>query len=371
MSLKINPWRLLLKAGILFAAFNFAFTMLPTSSGNSVSLYNNLVPGRERLPFGENPTDAYNLSLFDIDAMFASHIISDGLKSENEYRVVIVGDSSVWGTLLRPEETLSGQLNALNLTNADGKNIQTYNLGYPTISLTKDLLVLEKAMEYKPDLVIWMLTLESLPADKQLTAPLVSHNPVRVRRLLADYELKLEFNSDALTHPTFWDTTLIGRRRSLADWSRLQFYGVMWGITGIDQLYPETYEPAKIDFEEDNLFHDWAPSELPLEELAFPVIGAAYSIAGNVPLILVNEPILISDGVYSDIRYNYFYPRWAYDQYRNVFSDMSLENDWVYYDYWDIIPVDEFTNSAVHLSVAGEEILADIISEMILFEAAR
>ncbi len=370
MSQKINLWRLLLKTFILFAIFNFAFTLLPFDSGSSISIYNNLIFGRERLPFGESPTQSYNLSLFDLDAMFASHIVTDTPKSENEYRVIVIGDSSVWGTLLRPEETLSGQLNRLNLSVRD-KKISVYNLGYPTISLTKDLLVLEKAMQYEPDLLIWMLTLESFPADKQLTTPLVAHNIERVQKLDTAYDLHLDLNSDALLQPSFWDTTLIGRRRSLADWARLQLYGVMWGITGVDQLYPENYESAKTDFEKDELFHGWSPPELFLDQLAFDMVKAGFRITGEVPLILVNEPILISDGKNSDIRYNYFYPRWAYDQYRSIFSEMSLENDWAYHDYWDIVPAGEFTNSAIHLSSAGEAILAKAISEMILIEATR
>ena len=67
--------------------------------------------------------------------MFASHLIAAGPKPEDEYRVIVIGDSSVWGTLLRPEESLAGQLDAAGLTTCDGKQVRVYNLGYPTISL--------------------------------------------------------------------------------------------------------------------------------------------------------------------------------------------------------------------------------------------
>ena len=370
MSEKINLWRLLLKTAVLVAIFNFALTAISPNAGNSISLYNNLAPGRERLPFGENPAQAYNLSLFDIDAMFAAHVIS-APKDANEYRVIVVGDSSVWGTLLRPEETLTGQLDALKMQTADGRDVRVYNLGYPTISLTKDLLIFEQAMQYEPDLVIWMLTLESFPTDKQLTAPLVSHNDTRVRQLVPAYGLNLDLSSDTLIQLSFWDTTLIGRRRAIADWARLQIYGLMWGITGIDQFYPESYEPAKVDFEEDDLFHDWEPHNLPVDQLAFDVVEAGVEVVGETPLILVNEPILISNGENSDIRYNYFYPRWAYDHYRALLSTQSIENDWNYYDFWDIVPMSEFTNSGVHLSLAGEALLAQQMQNVILNVAAR
>ena len=360
--MKINLWRLLLKTAILFVLLNFAFPLIPAN--NSVSIYNKIVPGRERLPFGENSAQAYNLSLFDTSAMFASHILAKP-KADDEFRIILLGDSSVWGTLLRPEETLAGQLNAKNLKTADGRTLRFYNLGYPTISLTKDLLIFEQAMQYEPDLMIWMLTLESFPADKQLTAPLVSHNAARVRQLVSLYGFNADLNSDALISPTYFESTLVGRRRAIADWARLQIYGVMWGITGVDQFYPETYDPAKIDFDADETFHGWNPPVLPRAELALDLLPTAQKIAGNVPLIFVNEPILISDGENSDLRYNYFYPRWAYDQYRQVLAEMSLESSWHYYDFWDIIPADKFTNSAVHLSAEGEAIFADKIAEML------
>ena len=368
MTQDVKFWRVLLKASILFLIINFAVAFFPFERGTSFSIYNSLTPGRARLPFGENPAQAYNLSLFDIDAMFASHEIAGTPK---EYRVIVVGDSSVWGTLLRPEETLAGQLNARNLHTPDGRAVQVYNLGYPTISLTKDLLILDKAMQFEPDLIIWLTTLESFPADKQLSVPLVAHNPARLRALVSAYDLNLDLNDDALIRPTFWDKTLIGRRRAIADRMRLQIYGLMWGITGVDQIYPESYEAAKVDLDVDETFHDFAPPELPRDQIAFDLLDAGFRIAGDTPLILVNEPILISDGENSDLRYDFFYPRWAYDQYREILQEKSAENHWAYYDFWDLVPMDEFTNSAVHLTSAGVSLLADEVETLILDEAAR
>ena len=58
--------------------------------------------------------------------------------------MLLVGDSSVWGTLLRPEQTLAGQLNAAGLTACGAqRHVRVFNLGYPTLSLTKDLMVLD------------------------------------------------------------------------------------------------------------------------------------------------------------------------------------------------------------------------------------
>ena len=356
----MKTWRIILKSALLFAALNLLFATF--GNGFSPSIYNTLVPGRERLPFGENSA-AYNLSLFDLDAMFAAHEIA-APKAAEEFRVVVVGDSSVWGTLLRNDETLTGQLDL-------GENVRVYNLGYPTISLTKDLLIMQKALEYQPDLIIWMMTLESFPQDKQLTVPLVSNNATRVRELVTAYGLDADPNSDTLNRPDFWGTTLVGRRRALADWYRLQVYGVMWGITGIDQFYPETYTPAQIDLDADEAFHDATPETFDKSDWAFNALDVGFALVGETPLILVNEPILISDGENSDIRYNFFYPRWAYDQYRDLMQTRAEENDWVYYDLWDVVPMDEFTNSAVHLTTNGEALLAAEVNEIIRAEIER
>ena len=251
---------------MIFAAAN------PATLGK-VSLYNQLFIGRKRFPFGEDSSQSYNLSLYNLDAMFASHKISDGLKPSDEYRVIVIGDSSVWGVLLHPEETLAGQMNAAGLSLC-GKTIQVYNLGYPTISLTKDLMVLDYAQRYQPDLIIWLVSLEAFPVDKQLSSPIVANNAARVDDLINRDNLPLDPHDPALVYPDIWDRTLIGQRRSLADLFRLQMYGFLWSATGIDQIYPADFPRAQTDFDTDVSFHDMQPPTLDAARLAFGVLDA-------------------------------------------------------------------------------------------------
>ena len=103
-----------LKTLLLFAVFNLLWAVFNPSLGN-LSAYNILLRGRERLPFGEDSASSYNLSLYDLDAMFASLKLAGTPKSRDEFRVFVVGDSSTWGTLLRPEETLAGLLDGARL----------------------------------------------------------------------------------------------------------------------------------------------------------------------------------------------------------------------------------------------------------------
>jgi hypothetical protein len=358
----LNLFRILLKAGILFALFNFAFVLVDLDSLGRLSLYNRLFPGRERFPFGET-RDAYNLSLYNVDAMFASHVLAGREKAADEFRVLLIGDSSVWGTLLTPQQTLAGQLNANPITACD-KNVRAYNLGYPTISLTKDLMLLDEALQYQPDMVVLLTTLEAFPRAKQFESPLVANNAGRVRELIFKYELNASPNDPALIQPSKWDQTFVGQRRALADLFRLQVYGALWASTGIDQVYPEEYERAQIDLGANAEYHGLTqPSEL-RDALAIDVLDAIMNAAG-VPTLLVNEPMLISDGTNSDIRYNFFYPRWAYDEYRREMNEYASSNDKPYLDLWDLVPADEFTNSAIHLTPHGESLLADEIAKAI------
>ncbi len=134
----------LIKGLLLFIIINFAIGLIPVGNNwGKFSLYNLVWPGRVRLPFGENPTEAYNLSLYDLEAMFASHEINAGDKPSDEFRIILIGDSATWGTLLEPQDTLSGLINADGLTTSDGRTVRAYNLAYPSMSLAKDLMILK------------------------------------------------------------------------------------------------------------------------------------------------------------------------------------------------------------------------------------
>ncbi len=353
MASKPRLFGVLLKAALLFALFSFAFLRITDVPLGKLTLYNSFFPGRERFPFGET-RESYNLSLFDLDAMFASHILDGTPKTTDEYRVLLIGDSSVWGTLLTPEQTLAGQLNAGQIT-ACGKTVHAYNLGYPTISLTKDLMILDQAKTYQPDLVIWLTTLEAFPKDKQFSSPIVANNVDRIESLLTKNDLR---SSPELSQSSKWEQTFVSQRRAVADLIRLQIYGALWASTGIDQIYPKDYDRAQVDLDADEEFHELTTLD---NNLALDVLDAGMSTVPKV--LLVNEPMLISTGTNSDIRYNFFYPRWAYDEYRRQLSEHAAQKNWDYLDLWDLVPAEEFTNSAIHLTPSGEALLSARIAE--------
>jgi len=368
---RINLLTLLSKSLLLFVLFNLAFAWLyPLPQLGRLSIYNRLVPGRLRFPYSDQPELAYSLTLDNLEAMYAAHEISAGPRPADEYRVLLIGDSATWGFLLPPDQTLAAALNAQNLRLPDGRRLRAYNLGYPVMSVMKDLLILSIAVRYQPDLVVWPLTLESLPYDKQLYSPLLQHNAAAVRNLIEAYHLSLDPNAAELSPPAFWQRTLVGARRPLADLIRLQLYGPMWAATGIDQAIPSSYARPQADLPADESFHNLRPPHLTADDLAFEVLLAARSMLGETPLLLVNEPIFISQGKNSNIRYNYYYPRWAYDDYRRLLADLCAQNHWACLDLWNITPPEEFTNTAVHLSAAATRQMAALLGQEILRIAA-
>ncbi len=362
MENKHRLFPIVFKATLLLVIFNFLFILTSGIPLGKLSLYNKIFPGRERFPFGENQR-GYNLSLFNLDAMFAAHVLVGTPKADNEFRVILIGDSSVWGTLLTPQENLAGQLNSQDIS-ACNKNVRVYNLGYPYISLLQELMILDEALNYQPDMIVWLTTLESFPKEKQFGAPLVANSPERVKQLITNYQLPLDPNDPALNHPTTWDQTFMQQRKDLANLIRLQLYGVPWSATGIDQFYPENYERAQTDFEADDSFYDIKQNKPLHEQLSLDILDAGLH-ATNIPIVLVNEPILVSNGRNSDIRYNFFYPRWAYDEYRVMLSEYTAQQNIPYLDLWDLVPMDEFTNSGVHLTPFGESLLAEKVGAAI------
>jgi hypothetical protein len=207
-------------------------------------------------------------------------------------------------------------------------------------------------------MVIWLVTLQSLPVEGQLTAPLVRNNAETVQQLTAKYDLPLD--AAALQSPDFWQRTLVGQRRALADWWRLQLYGLTWAQTGIDQVYGD-YTPRANDFNTDTSWQGHTEDDgLDADDLFIQAIDVANAQL-NIPVLIVNEPIYIADGVNSNLRYNFWYPRWAYDRYRELMSQAAEDHDWNYLDLWDSIAPEEFTDSPVHLTPRGSAQLASLI----------
>ena len=215
-------------------------------------------------------------------------------------------------------------------------------------------------------MILWFITLEALPLKKQLTSPVVQQNPEAVKTLLAAHNLQLSTAEARFVEPTLWERTIVGQHRALADWVRLQLLGVMWAATGIDHDVPAQYEHPSDDQSSDLEFQGFEEGEMAESDLGFAFLRAGINEAGSVPVIFINQPIFIANGENSEMRYNDFYPRWAYDAYRQMLARVAAEQGWGYLDLWDVVPSDAYTDSAIHYSPRGVQAVVERISQEIL-----
>ena len=372
MQRPVSAPRVLLKAILLFIIFNLVFAWLNPPVGK-ITAYNWLWPGRVRFPYAESP-DYYQASynapvIEDFDAMFGAHVISKGPKPTDEFRVLLLGDSATWGGHDAPEDMLAAQFNRLNLASCDGRKIKAYDLGYPWPSLLRDVIILDRAMEYQPDMVIWLVTLHSFEkkaADRDFLVP----HAERMALVVAEHGLKLPKAYTNQRGQTFWDKTIIGQRERLKNLLLVQAYGPMWAATGIDNSNGLSKEHPVFpqDVTGDESYFDYrSPADAPalVNSLMFDAVRVGHEIAGDVPLVIVNEPIFIVSGKNSDLRYNDLYPRWAYDAYRQSLAFWMDLQGYAFYDYWNILPASEFSNNMFHRDPRGEEKFANILKPIL------
>lgn len=360
MKAEVHPLRIVVKALLLFTLVNIVYALVEPSV-SQFSPYNLIFPGRVRLPF-DSGLDPYIVMIDKVDAMIASHAISKP-KGETEYRVVLIGDSSVWGETLSPQESISEQWNGLNNQCGD-RVIKVYNLGYPHPSVIKDLIILEEAVEHDPDLIVWFTTLNTL-IPRRISAFLAANRDDALR-LLDKYDMAF-IERDALIQmePTFYERTLVGQRSYLNRWAKLQLLGFIWSATGTDinmANFAETVETISPDVENDLLYRQMEPTTDLKKQMLLDALSAGHEIAGSVPVLVVNEPMFIASGENKEVRYNEGYPRWAYDQYRNAMLEESLRSQWNYLDLWNRIPPEYFSDTPLHLTAEGERQLIEQIN---------
>src|SRR5262249_32298555 len=94
------------------------------------------------------------------------------------------------------QDTFTAQLTARGIK-INGKRVVAYNLAYPSPNVARDILFLDEAMKYKPDLVIWFLTpaaLDDAPSSIGTNSVLFDLNRDRLQRLTTTYGLQDWFN---------------------------------------------------------------------------------------------------------------------------------------------------------------------------------
>jgi len=297
-----------------------------------------------------------------MDAMFASHLIA-APKGVTEYRVVLIGDSSIWGEGLGAKEIISEQWNKMNVK-CGNKTIRAYDLGYPHPSVVKDLVIMDKALEYEPDFIVWFMTLNTLISER--LNPFLDANSEEAVNILNTYDIsfKQEGKLDQ-DKPELYKKSLIGQRSNLARQVKLQFLGIIWTATGADKKAGKKTKLPDFSVSDDPRYRGMDSSGNIEDLLLLKALAGGSDIADSIPLLIVNEPVFIAPEKYSTARYNAAYPRWAYDQYRAALAVQAQNSEWNYLDLWNTIPGEHFLDAGVHLSTEGERLLIQqIIPEL-------
>ncbi len=116
----------------------------------------------------------------------------------------------------------------------------------------------------------------------------------------------------------------------------------------------------------DLTFEGMKPPTLNIANVSLDQVKDFEQVAGKVPVILINQPMQVLTNVpNSDVRYNDYYPRWVYDQYRQYLS-AAAQNHWNYLDLWNIFPPEYFTDTPLHLIPNGEAELAKTIAPAVI-----
>jgi len=361
---------------ILFLIANGVFALIDPPISR-LSLLNGLLPGFQRFPNPRVPGEKNGTLTFsgeiarNLDMLFPAHIISAREKPKEEYRVILIGDSSAWGAGLHLEQTMTEQINQAQLMPCEDRQIVVYNLGYPGVSAIKDLLILsESAKSYHPDLMIWSFTLTTFVSGKGRDNAYAADNYERFRALEESSGYYFGSKKFSSGEPSFIDRTLYGRRGELNYLLRLHLFDLKSMSLGTDYLGT----PEDIDFVQGpagnkNDFLEFRPGDDIEEILDINLFLAAGKISGTVPILYFNEPIYIEEN--NPVRYNQVYPRWVYDLYRELFDRVSKEQSWIYLDLWNALPPDEFVDTVFHRTFEGETRVAQALIPVIQAEACK
>lgn len=360
--------RVLVKALVIVAVINALLLWMGINPVRSLVILNTwdlLGRGRARLAY---PSDFPNGQL-PLEALLEAHAIS-APKQPDEYRVILLGESGIAGWGVPDEETLAAQLTERNIQ-IEGKRLIAYNLAYPQPGVARDVLVLDAALAYQPNLVIWFITPAALDNSPDIIGSnriFFDLNEARLRRIVSEHLdlLNLWFESHApgllRPDPAWQSFVAIDDQELLPVWLNSLFYPfIPPDLAESDRRIGSEPVPEEARYTEDSPgFRD-----MPNQSWNFLRVGCLRARSAEVRLLLVNEPMLIGGGPHSVENYNEHYQRALYDRYRETLSQYAADYSFWYADLWDIIPPERFTDTPLHADAEGYAILSASLEEVL------
>jgi hypothetical protein len=356
--------RVLAKAVIIVIVINaslLAFHMNPVRALVTLNTWDLIGRGRARLAY---PGDFQNGQL-PLEALLATHQISAGPKPADEYRVVLLGESGIAGWGVSDEKTLAVQLTAHGIE-LDGKKLVAYNLAYPQPGAARDLLIMDAAMAYDPDLILWFITpaaLDNAPDIAGANRVFYILNRDRLQHLADQYPALLgdwlnERVPDLLDDPAPAERYIaIHDQDLLPVWMNALFYPFIAPDLAVSNRRIGS-EPVPDEAKYTLTSPGFA--EMPNQTWNFLEAGCLRASDGGANLLLINEPMLVSD---HPENYNANYQRALYDAYRAELSTYAEAHHILYADLWDIIPSERFTDTPLHMDAEGYAILSAALEQ--------
>ncbi|MEP7289560.1 MAG: SGNH/GDSL hydrolase family protein [Chloroflexota bacterium] len=313
--------------------------------------------GRARLVY---PSDFQNGQL-PIESLMGAHTLAYTTKANDEFRVLVLGESGIAGWGLPDQDTFSAQLTARNLK-VHGKRLVAYNLAYPSPNVARDILILDAALSYQPDLIIWFITpaaLDNAPSSIGTNSVFFDLNRDRLQRLTTTYALQAWFAARMDSVPTWRSWTAIRGQDTLPVWLNTLLYPFIAPDLGQTNRHLNNEPiPAKARYTSGQVGFD----PMPNETWRFLDMGKSMAQQVNAQLLLVNEPMLIGSGSNSDVNYNLQYERAFYEAYRQNLTAYAAEKSISFVDLWNVIPAASFTDTPLHANAAGYAALVDQIT---------
>ena len=354
---------------IVFDALQMALGL--TSAIDHWPIYRAFTPPTARLG------DAFHIgdpAWWRLDVLFAAHQIAQP-KAPDEYRVVVLGDSAAFCLYCSVADAIPQALTDLGQT-IDGKPVRAYNLAYPGPDWLKDVLILKHALEYQPDAIVWLVTAKG-SSDQPTPAQPDAHLFTRLNAdELPDLQRRYGFTVWELAQfadaDAWYQSSILAKGGRLRDWLNLMARTLHRALIepgkDLTREYllpgePVTQRPMKFPAEITSELPGYGT--LPNSRWELLLTGQRLAQEAGVPLLLVNEPIYLASGPHSDVNYNSDYERAVYDRFRTALASFTREHGLRYLDLWDQLPPEEFSNTALHYNLQGNQHIArEIMQEL-------
>jgi len=343
---EVKPFRVLLKALILLIGFNLILISFPAIPAY---LFGMLMPKLDKFPdlvvhYDPSASHGFGLqNVYDINSLFYSHVISRNGKPKNQYRVIFIGDSTVFngGFYKIVDQQICGNI-----------YLYAYNLGYPGPSANTSLLILQEAMKYSPDLIVWSVQASLFGSHGNENLPLA--NPDKLKELINDYGLP-EVNANSLSERQIIFNGIEDVRLDI----RLLTYYLILNPSTRNSNKIQSIAVTDLASKTGPVQHlwssfSWSPADTATMALQFK---AFEKIAYNVPILMVNEP-----------RPSFINNLAQYAKYRSDALSLGRTQKLEYVDIADLVPDRDFRDQ-VHRNAEGDMLFGSAIMPYIL-EAA-